>query len=46
MIPLLVVLAFAIEQSEDEAPNVGYATAYPTATVLKVLIARALAALL
>ena len=40
------VLAFAIEQSEDEAPNVGYATAYPTATVLKVLIAQALAALL
>jgi putative transport protein len=38
------VLAFALEQSEDEAPNVGYATVYPTATVMKVLIAQALIA--
>jgi putative transport protein len=40
------VLAFAAEQSENENPNIGYATVYPTATVLKVLIAQALAALL
>jgi putative transport protein len=39
------VLAFAVEQSDDEAPNVGYATVYPTATVMKVLIAQALVAL-
>lgn len=39
-------LAFALEQSEDEAPNVGYATVYPVATVLKVLIAQALVAFL
>jgi putative transport protein len=40
------VLAFAVEQSQNEAPNVGYATVYPTATVLKVLIAQALVALM
>jgi putative transport protein len=39
-------LAFALEQSDDEAPNVGYATVYPMATVLKVLIAQALVAFL
>lgn len=39
------VLAFALEQSEDEAPNVGYATVYPTATVMKVLIAQIIVAL-
>jgi putative transport protein len=39
-------LAFALEQSDDEAPNVGYATVYPVATVLKVLIAQALVAFL
>ncbi len=39
------VLAFALEQSEDEAPNVGYATVYPTATLMKVLIAQIIVAL-
>lgn len=39
-------LAFALEQSDDEAPNVGYATVYPVATVMKVLIAQALVAFL
>ena len=39
------VLAFAVEQADSEAPNVGYATVYPTATVLKVILAQALASL-
>ena len=39
------VLAFALEQSEDEEPNVGYATVYPTATLMKVLIAQVIVAL-
>lgn len=39
------VLAFAVEQADSEAPNVGYATVYPTATVLKVVLAQALVTL-
>lgn len=39
------VLAFAVEQADSEAPNVGYATVYPTATVLKVILAQTLASL-
>jgi putative transport protein len=38
------VLAFAQEQSQNELPNVGYATVYPVAFVAKVLLAQILLA--
>ena len=34
------VLGFALEQSENELPNIGYATVYPLATIGKILIAQ------
>lgn len=40
------VLGFALEQSENELPNIGYATVYPAAMLLKILIAQVLLALL
>ena len=36
------VLGFALEQSKNDLPNVGYASVYPTATILKILLAQAL----
>lgn len=39
------VLAFAAEQFESERPNVGYASVYPLATVLKIVIAQLLVTL-
>jgi putative transport protein len=35
-------LAFAIEEVGDESPNVGYATVYPVATLMKVLLGQLL----
>jgi putative transport protein len=40
------VLGYALEQSGDELPNLGYATVYPLATVAKILLAQAIIALL
>ncbi len=37
-----VVLGFASERAQDEGPNVGYATVYPLATVLKIVLAQLL----
>lgn len=34
------VLGFAVEQTGNDAPNVGYATVYPLAFVLKILLAQ------
>jgi putative transport protein len=34
------VLGFALEQAENELPNLGYATVYPTAIVLKIILAQ------
>ena len=34
------VLGFALEQSKNELPNLGYATVYPTAIVLKIVLAQ------
>lgn len=34
------VLGFALEQSDNELPNIGYATVYPLATIAKILIAQ------
>jgi putative transport protein len=39
------VLASAIKQYETERPNVGYASVYPVATVLKIILAQLLVTL-
>jgi putative transport protein len=36
------ILGFALEQSKNDLPNVGYSSVYPTATILKILLAQAL----
>jgi putative transport protein len=36
------VLGFALEQTKDESPNVGYATVYPVAMISKVLLGQLL----
>jgi putative transport protein len=40
------VLGFALEQTRDESPNVGYATVYPVAMIAKVLIGQLLLAIM
>ncbi len=40
------VLGFALEQTGDEGPNIGYTTAYPVATVTKIVLAQVLLSLL
>ena len=40
------VLAFALEQSGDEAPNKGYAAVYPVALIAKIVYAQLLLAIL
>ncbi|MBI3965591.1 MAG: transporter [Chloroflexi bacterium] len=40
------VLGFALEQTKNELPNLGYAAVYPIATVAKILVAQALIAFL
>lgn len=37
-----VVLGFAADQTKDDLPSVGYATVYPLATVLKIVLAQVL----
>lgn len=39
-------LAFAVEKAEGEGPNAGYASAFPSATIAKILAAQLLLALL
>jgi putative transport protein len=36
------LLGFALEQTKDELPNTGYATIYPIAMVIKILLAQGL----
>lgn len=36
------VLSFALEQSRDDSPSVGYATVYPLATLVKIVLAQLL----
>jgi putative transport protein len=38
------VLGFALEQTHDESPNVGYATVYPVAMIAKVILGQLLLA--
>jgi putative transport protein len=38
------VLSFALEQTGNDLPNVGYAAAYPVATISKIILAQALLA--
>ncbi len=40
------VLGFAVDQSQDELPHVGYALMFPIATISKILLAQALLLLL
>jgi putative transport protein len=40
------VLGFALEQTGNELPNIGYATVYPVAMISKILLAQLLLALL
>lgn len=40
------VLAFASEQTENDIPNLGYATVLPVATISKILLAQLLLTLL
>ena len=39
-------LAFAVEQTESEQPNLGYSTVFPLATIAKIVLAQVLLALL
>lgn len=36
------VLSFANQETENDLPNLGYATVYPVATILKIILAQAL----
>ena len=40
------VLGFALEQADNELPNIGYAAVYPTATIAKILVAQLLVVVL
>jgi putative transport protein len=40
------LLGFALEQTDDDLPNIGYTTAYPIATVTKIVLAQVLLSLL
>jgi len=40
------VLGFALEQTDNELPNIGYAAVYPTATIAKILLAQLLVVML
>ena len=39
------VLGFALEETKDELPNIGYATVYPVATIGKIILAQVLLAI-
>ena len=41
-----VVLGYANQQTGNELPNVGFATVYPLATILKIVLAQVLLAVL
>jgi putative transport protein len=36
------VLAFAVEQARSDAPSTGYASVYPIATIVKIVLAQVL----
>ena len=36
------VLGFALEQTGDDLPNIGYATVYPVAIIAKIVLAQML----
>ncbi len=40
------VLGFALEQAGDDSPNLGYATVYPVAMIVKILLAQVLLTLI
>jgi putative transport protein len=40
------VLGFALEQTHNDLPNIGYATVYPVATISKIIFAQVLLTLL
>jgi putative transport protein len=40
------VLGFALEQTDSELPNIGYAAVYPTAIIAKILLAQLLLVIL
>ena len=40
------VLSYALEQSGNDLPNIGYATVFPIAMITKILMAQLLLALL
>jgi putative transport protein len=40
------VLGFALEQTGNDLPNLGYASVYPLATIAKIVLAQVLLALL
>lgn len=40
------VLSFDLDQSKDDMPNIGYATVYPVAMILKIVLAQVLLILL
>jgi putative transport protein len=40
------VLGYALEQAENEIPNIGYALVFPTATIAKILLAQVIYLLL
>ncbi|HNJ39317.1 MAG TPA: hypothetical protein PKZ53_02420, partial [Acidobacteriota bacterium] len=40
------LLGFALEQTKNDLPNIGYASVFPVATVLKIILVQVLFALL
>jgi putative transport protein len=40
------VLGFALEQTNNDLPNIGYATTFPLAVIVKILLAQLLVAFL
>jgi putative transport protein len=40
------VLGFALEQTKNDLPNLGYTTVYPLAMVAKIILAQVLLAML
>lgn len=40
------VLGYALEQARNDLPNIGYATVYPVATIMKILLAQLLLSML
>ena len=40
------VLGFALEQTGNDIPNIGYAIVYPTAMIVKILVAQLLLTIL